>query len=529
MTATTHPALASLREKANGPLDALTAAVIEALIDAQELERLDDLFVFTIRWDGIEPELTDKIQHELHDWEYVFALRRLSAQQIELKLALSIDSNGILDQRVLLEPGNPIIIGAPEKGKGLFMMILATSDNMATKPAAVEREYLERIPKPIHQVSPAYPDELRRQGVKGEVGLRVAIDEEGTVLGVTVEKSLHPYLDYAAVQALKRWKFEPLLRDGKPVATVTTLRIAFDPESYLLRTADSEKNVEGNKELRSLLDRCAEYGRRLAAAAMDFICEEKIKETNYDYMTGEEIKKDWIPAYLVIIPRDGTPNPPITKILTHYRTRLSPKQTIRNEFICDYQLIKKADKVTERRIVLKENGRTLPDKNKLLEGKRYSVLQPFFAFVRLFEADRQSQYSYRLIDEENIRGKRAYVIEVMPKPGLEGDVHYAKIWIDKNSYQVRKSEIEGVPVEGYEDILKEASLLNVKPVFNIKYSFQVEKNGVLFPSETEIQASYPRSRNIADEDYSPHLKLRMNLTYQKYKFFTVQTDSQIIK
>jgi hypothetical protein len=117
----------------------------------------------------------------------------------------------------------------------------------------------------------------------------------------------------------------------------------------------------------------------------------------------------------------------------------------------------------------------------------------------------------------------------MPKPGLEGDVQYAKIWIDKNNFQILKSEIEGIPVEGYEDVLKEASLLNVKPECKIIYILQTEKNGVLFPSETTIQVSYPRSTDIADADYNSHTKLRMSLTYLKYKFFTVETNTQIIK
>ena len=73
---------------------------------------------------------------------------------------------------------------------------------------------------------PIYPDDLKKGGIGGELKLRITIGKDGKVEDIVVMKSVHPYLDYSAVEAFKDWEFEPVVKKGKAT------RAAFD-YSYL--------------------------------------------------------------------------------------------------------------------------------------------------------------------------------------------------------------------------------------------------------------------------------------------------------
>lgn len=80
---------------------------------------------------------------------------------------------------------------------------------------------------------PKYPFTEARLGVGGVVILRVAIDAEGFVLGVSIEQSSgNNALDKAATDAAVNWKFIPGLRDGVPVGGDVLVPIRFTPPPF---------------------------------------------------------------------------------------------------------------------------------------------------------------------------------------------------------------------------------------------------------------------------------------------------------
>jgi TonB family protein len=81
-------------------------------------------------------------------------------------------------------------------------------------------------PKIIKKVDPVYPEAARKSGVQGTVLLEATTDAKGNVVAVRVLKSV-PELDQAAVEALRQWKYEPYVVDGKPVGLVFTVTIRF--------------------------------------------------------------------------------------------------------------------------------------------------------------------------------------------------------------------------------------------------------------------------------------------------------------
>jgi TonB family protein len=74
-------------------------------------------------------------------------------------------------------------------------------------------------PQLIEQAKPDYSEALRVAGIGGQVVVQFGVDDTGAVQNVSVFTSDHPELDAPAVEAVKKWKFKPALRDGEPVAT----------------------------------------------------------------------------------------------------------------------------------------------------------------------------------------------------------------------------------------------------------------------------------------------------------------------
>jgi TonB family protein len=83
--------------------------------------------------------------------------------------------------------------------------------------------------KRVREVPPVYPREAERLGVKGWVDVEFTIAPDGTTQDVVVRSSQpQRTFDQAAVDAVKRWRFAPVMRDGAAVAQRAAMRIRFE-------------------------------------------------------------------------------------------------------------------------------------------------------------------------------------------------------------------------------------------------------------------------------------------------------------
>ncbi len=87
---------------------------------------------------------------------------------------------------------------------------------------------VEHPPLVISRVLPVYPAMARARGIEGRVVLRAVVDRDGHVEeAITVIESV-PLLDTSAVEALRRWRFEPGRdRDGRAVRVLVDVPIRF--------------------------------------------------------------------------------------------------------------------------------------------------------------------------------------------------------------------------------------------------------------------------------------------------------------
>jgi len=79
----------------------------------------------------------------------------------------------------------------------------------------------------IHDVPPGYSAIARAYRVQGGLALRAVIDKTGSVSRVCILQALGAGIDDDMVTAVRQWKYQPYLLDGKPVEIQTTIRASF--------------------------------------------------------------------------------------------------------------------------------------------------------------------------------------------------------------------------------------------------------------------------------------------------------------
>jgi protein TonB len=92
-------------------------------------------------------------------------------------------------------------------------------------------EALSGLARPLggYQTKPRYPESARRAGAQGVTTLRVRVLENGRVGEVLVEQSAgFRDLDLAAMEAVKKWLFEPAKRGKDPVSVWVMLPVKFE-------------------------------------------------------------------------------------------------------------------------------------------------------------------------------------------------------------------------------------------------------------------------------------------------------------
>ena len=82
------------------------------------------------------------------------------------------------------------------------------------------------IPGRITFEPPKYPDQAASDGITGLVIVEAVIDREGKVQKVEVAKSVR-HLDRAAIDAVKKWRYAPVVVNGRVIEVVTYLPIKF--------------------------------------------------------------------------------------------------------------------------------------------------------------------------------------------------------------------------------------------------------------------------------------------------------------
>jgi TonB family protein len=82
-------------------------------------------------------------------------------------------------------------------------------------------------PRALNTPDPDYSEEARKAKYQGTVVLWLIVDPGGRPRDVKVARSLGMGLDQKAIEAVRRWTFEPAMKDGKPVAVQINVEVNF--------------------------------------------------------------------------------------------------------------------------------------------------------------------------------------------------------------------------------------------------------------------------------------------------------------
>jgi protein TonB len=82
-------------------------------------------------------------------------------------------------------------------------------------------------PRAVFAPDPEYSEEARKAKYQGTVVLYVIVSPDGRPRDLRVVRSLGLGLDEKALEAVRTWRFEPAMRDGRPVAVQINVEVSF--------------------------------------------------------------------------------------------------------------------------------------------------------------------------------------------------------------------------------------------------------------------------------------------------------------
>jgi hypothetical protein len=202
----------------------------------------------------------------------------------------------------------------------------------------------------------------------------------------------------------------------------------------------------------ALLQLAAAYSERMRHAAFRFICQETVTED--------------------VLGRDSTGS---------YRR-------VRNSWLYEYQVVVRAEQVTESRVLLRKNRTKKRVENATLETRFRSAYSTFLP-ATLFAAEKQSAFFYQLEKHERMHGRQMAQLSITPRPGFE-ELGAGIAWVDEETGAVLKIELSQNAIQGIEAAEKRAQQSGARLLVSDVHYYEVERDGICLPSRTSISELY---------------------------------------
>ncbi|HEX5041969.1 MAG TPA: energy transducer TonB [Candidatus Polarisedimenticolaceae bacterium] len=136
------------------------------------------------------------------------------------------DLDRLLPELGPLAPGLPSGPGGPGSGPGP-----GPGDGPGPGPGGEDGPLqvgggIER-PTLLEKVEPEYPEAARRARIHGTVTVQAVIGRDGTVEDAQIVHSSHRLLEEASLEAVRQWRYAPVLLHGRPVRVTFVVRVEF--------------------------------------------------------------------------------------------------------------------------------------------------------------------------------------------------------------------------------------------------------------------------------------------------------------
>jgi hypothetical protein len=255
--------------------------------------------------------------------------------------------------------------------------------------------------------------------------------------------------------------------------------------------------------LQDILASTGEYCERVKKIALYYICQENIIDIEnffYGVTRGSGMERE--------------------------EKTFDIRRVKRRTYKYDYQLVRKGADLSEQRVMLEKNGKetrhAIADLSHLKYYSQYLIFGPVGFLSRYW----QNHFTYSLIGEDMIDGKRVFIIRADPKEVRLDNCNIGCIWINED-FQVVRLEWEPDSIQNFEDeiLISRLGPFKKKVVWTVDYT--VEKNGVRFPGRQSIQEIFFRDSENGRQQKA--VKRETRFEYDAYKFFIVETDVRFQK
>jgi TonB family protein len=117
--------------------------------------------------------------------------------------------------------GDTMVKGADQRGPVRTVTVNGVAEPVYRKNDGITP------PRLIYGPDPEYSDKARKRKIEGVVTLGLVVTSVGTTTDIRVLNGRGYGLDEKAIEAVRRWKFQPATKDGKPVSVGIAVEIMF--------------------------------------------------------------------------------------------------------------------------------------------------------------------------------------------------------------------------------------------------------------------------------------------------------------
>jgi len=167
------------------------------------------------------------------DYGYDATAKPAPGGKIRTRVTLRVHDSEIGTTDVLATPERTFTLAGLDPVTGDYVFLTVTPWKGAPPEAPTEgilSTMLDEPPKRLEMVPPAYPPDLRKELVQGNVVLRLLVSRDGTVSEAEVLHADHPGLGKAAQEAALAWRYEPGKLDGNPMGYYLVAQVRFKLE-----------------------------------------------------------------------------------------------------------------------------------------------------------------------------------------------------------------------------------------------------------------------------------------------------------
>jgi TonB family protein len=111
------------------------------------------------------------------------------------------------------------------------MIALSGCANVPRSVGVVRIEDLDSPPKAVSQPLMEYTEVWHRSRIEAQATVALTIQEDGSVADVAVVRATNPEIGRAAVESVKKWRFEPPTSRGVPARVALKIPIVSDLEN----------------------------------------------------------------------------------------------------------------------------------------------------------------------------------------------------------------------------------------------------------------------------------------------------------